>query len=890
MDSAVTRHSTRLRSVYLSVLWLCGVAFTCPSTTYGQASYEIVTSFDVPDINGTNPRTRLIEASDGMFYGAAEGGFGHGILFRMDASGTFTVLHRFIGSDGTGPQALVQATVGDFYGTTSSGGEFGYGTVFRFDANGILTTLHSFAGLDGANPAAALLQASDGYFYGTTARGGTSFVDAQTPGYGTVFRIDAVGAFVTLYSFRGIAPPGTPFSQWDHGNPGAPLIEASDGYLYGTARGFVTPFGGVFRIDKAGRFMGLHSFPRDKPTSGLIQASDGYFYGTASSTDSFFNGTVFRMNQAGTTTTVHTFSDTDGDSAGGLIEAADGFLYGTTLGGNVFRMTAAGAVTTLIDLSGEQGRLPRAGVIQGSDGRFYGTASEGGPGPVGASGTVFRIDASRDFATLHAFVPSGAGAFPQAGLSEREGIFYGTTLRGGTGGWGTVFMLDQVGALTTLHDFVAGSDGRAPAAEVLPASDGKLYGTTEGVYSEMYGSLFSLDATGTLTTVHAFTVDDAAPASDHLIEASDGSLYGTTHGGIFRFDAAGVVTTVPIEPGADVYASPHALIEAADGSFYGMTLAGGEFRQGTIFRLDPGGTLTTLYTFNGFDGAFPTGALIQTGDGSFYGTTARGGNLGLGTVFRFDQSGTLTTVYSFSGNDGALPLGGLIQGRDGRLYGATRSDESMSEFGFGTVFAIDTTGTLETLHRFTGADGAYPRARLLQVSDGSFYGTTESGGPRGGGVIFRVRLATSPPDQYFELVSRNSGKCLDVYGAATDAAAPIIQWTCHRGPNQQWRLEPAGGGAFRIIARHSGQALDVYGAFVEDVTPIIQYPVHGGDNQAWRLEPASDGYVRIVAQHSGKAMDVENASLGEGARVIQYTPHGGVNQQWLLRGLDSTAP
>ena len=109
-------------------------------------------------------------------------------------------------------------------------------------------------------------------------------------------------------------------------------------------------------------------------------------------------------------------------------------------------------------------------------------------------------------------------------------------------------------------------------------------------------------------------------------------------------------------------------------------------------------------------------------------------------------------------------------------------------------------------------------------------------------------------------------------------------------PNQQWRLEPAGGGAFRIIARHSGQALDVFGALVDDVTPIIQWPVHGGDNQVWTLEPAPDGYVRIVARHSGKAMDVEFASADDGARVIQYTPHGGANQQWLLRAVPSPGP
>jgi thermitase len=171
------------------------------------------------------------------------------------------------------------------------------------------------------------------------------------------------------------------------------------------------------------------------------------------------------------------------------------------------------------------------------------------------------------------------------------------------------------------------------------------------------------------------------------------------------------------------------------------------------------------------------------------------------------------------------------------------------------------------------------------------------GGP-GGDEFFghgRVNLNAalesleSPPDEYFEIVSRSSGKCLDVYGASTDPVAPVIQWSCHGRPNQHWRLEPAGGGAFRLIARHSGQALDVVGALVDDVTPIIQYPVHSGDNQVWMFQPAPDGYVRIVAQHSGKAMDVEFASPDDGAPVIQYTPHGGANQQWLLRGLESTA-
>jgi probable HAF family extracellular repeat protein len=147
----------------------------------------------------------------------------------------------------------------------------------------------------------------------------------------------------------------------------------------------------------------------------------------------------------------------------------------------------------------------------------------------------------------------------------------------------------------------------------------------------------------------------------------------------------------------------------------------------------------------------------------------------------------------------------------------------------------------------------------------------------------------SLPEGYYEIVSRNSDKCLDVSYASTEAASSVIQWVCHGGANQQWLLEPVSDGAFCIIARHSGQVLDVYGGLVDDVTPIIQFPWHGGDNQLWTVEPAANGYVFIVARHSGKVLDVEFASPDDGARVIQYTPHGGANQQWLLRAVAPTA-
>src|SRR4029079_16761491 len=97
-------------------------------------------------------------------------------VFRITPAGTFTLLHAFSNSpDGSYLRgALVEASDGNFYGTTYYGG-MGYGTVFRVTPDGATTIVHAFTGgANGANPAAALIQGPDGNFYGTTDSGGSA--------------------------------------------------------------------------------------------------------------------------------------------------------------------------------------------------------------------------------------------------------------------------------------------------------------------------------------------------------------------------------------------------------------------------------------------------------------------------------------------------------------------------------------------------------------------------------------------------------------------------------------------------------------------------------------------------------------------------------------------
>ena len=149
--------------------------------------------------------------------------------------------------------------------------------------------------------------------------------------------------------------------------------------------------------------------------------------------------------------------------------------------------------------------------------------------------------------------------------------------------------------------------------------------------------------------------------------------------------------------------------------------------MGTVFKMDSSGSVTTLRSFAGSDGAQPSAGLIQASDGNFYGTTNQGGAENDGTVFKMNSSGNVTTLYSFTGGDGFLPKGGLTQGSDGNFYGTTNVGGVNGAIG--TVFKMDASGTLTTLHSFSGSDGAFPNyCKLVQGGDGNFYGTTSAGG------------------------------------------------------------------------------------------------------------------------------------------------------------------
>ncbi|MEV4616692.1 RICIN domain-containing protein [Kitasatospora sp. NPDC049258] len=131
------------------------------------------------------------------------------------------------------------------------------------------------------------------------------------------------------------------------------------------------------------------------------------------------------------------------------------------------------------------------------------------------------------------------------------------------------------------------------------------------------------------------------------------------------------------------------------------------------------------------------------------------------------------------------------------------------------------------------------------------------------------------------LAAQHSGKCADVAGFATGDAAPLVQWGCGAGINDQFWIKKLGGGYVQIMARHSGKCLDVADAATADGAPAVQNTCDGRPSQQWKLRAtATTGYVEIVARHSGKCLDVVNTSTADGTALDQWTCSGGTNQHW----------
>ena len=335
-----------------------------------------------------------------------------GTIFRITPDGKLTTLYRFCSqpkcSDGWLPTGVVQGANGSLYGVAEFGGitmncGVGCGTLFKLSPKGKYTLLYSFCSetncSDGDSPGLTLVQASNGNFYGTTFCGGVGpkGANCDQAGSGTLFEITPAGKLTTLYSFC------SETNCADGGEPSTGLVIGPNGSIYGTTFvGGASSLGTLFEFSTAGKLTVLHNFTTgEEGLITLMLAGDGSLYGT---TSYGYNGggKIFRLTPGGEFTTLHSFCAQKGCPDGSnpqepLVQGSDGNLYGTaslggaTDNGTIFKMTPEGKLSTLynfcLNSNCPDGWGPDS-LMQATNGSFYGMTQFGGST---GYGTVFEF-------------------------------------------------------------------------------------------------------------------------------------------------------------------------------------------------------------------------------------------------------------------------------------------------------------------------------------------------------------------------------------------------------------------------------------------------------------------------------------------------------------------
>jgi len=183
-----------------------GTVFRFNPVTGGFATlHSFCTNYPTSCPDGGGPWAGVVLGNDGNIYGTTGYGgpsnshcnLGCGTVFQLTPDGTLKTLHDFDWTDGSLPVGLLQASDGNFYGTTNQGGAYQKGNIFQVKPDGTFAVLYSFVTANGTHPNAGLMQKTDGAFYGTTNQGPL----------GTIFRLSmpTIGPFVKTLPLA--APP-----------------------------------------------------------------------------------------------------------------------------------------------------------------------------------------------------------------------------------------------------------------------------------------------------------------------------------------------------------------------------------------------------------------------------------------------------------------------------------------------------------------------------------------------------------------------------------------------------------------------------------------------------------------------------------------------------------
>ncbi|MCH2230957.1 MAG: HYR domain-containing protein [Crocinitomicaceae bacterium] len=342
------------------------------------------------------------------------------------------------------------------------------------------------------------------------------------------------------------------------------------------------------------------------------------------------------------------------------------------------------------------------------------------------------------------------------GLSFAQPVLTGATVNQGTNNQGSIFTYDVTSSLVSeLHAFDGAPTGASQYGTLLEATDGLLYGSTYFGGTSGYGVLYSMDpATNIVTKLHDFLGGaDGGHSQENLLQVGNEvfgySIAGGTFGDgtIYKYNiVSGVFSVVhSFNSGVDGNPTWNPLVLGSDGLIYGANRNGGSAGFGTIWSLDPSTSVFSVeYVFSGGAlGGIPNNAFLQHSNGLFYGIAQSGGANGFGVLYSFNPlTSTYTAVYDRQapGIDGSLSYSHMTEASNGLIYGTT---DAGGPNGGGAIFKFDpSTNIYNVTFSFNGANGINNYAWLKEASDGFLYASTLGGGANNAGTLYRYDITT----------------------------------------------------------------------------------------------------------------------------------------------------
>lgn len=298
-----------------------------------------------------------------------------------------------------------------------------------------------------------------------------------------------------------------------------------------------------------------------------------------------------------------------------------------------------------------------------------------------------------------------------------------------------------------------------------------------------------------------------------------------------------------------------------------------------VLKLD-GVTLTTLNIpntggYGNFQAVTVTGVAFTGGSNKILRLEIVGGDFNIDKIEIINEAAIPVTGVSISPTSASIPVGATTQ------LTATVAPANATNKNVSWVSSNTSVATVSSTGMVTG----------VAAGNATITVTTQSGNKTASSAITVTTVTTGFPG-YYNIISRNSGKGLDVTNNATNSGAQIQQYDISNGggANQRWKFVPAGGGNYNIIVKSTQMCLAPSAAGTANGEKVQQRTCGAGNEFKWTVIALGGGFYKIVNVNSGKLLDVEGVSTANGANIQLWADNGGgFNQQWSFVQVETTS-